>query len=162
MLKPGVVKKREAPRPGIEPGSPAWQAGILTTILTRNCDTYNQQYRIHPNKTLLQHTTPHTTTQYTNQTIAAYKQQLHTYTRCYNHHKNTWTITLHRRCMYTTAPISTSITSSTSSPDKYLYRYTIRYVHAWWISTLLFVDRGVSRMNNIISQRRVHFETIHT
>jgi hypothetical protein len=54
------------------------------------------------------------------------------------------------------------ITSSTSSPDKYLYRYTIRCVHAWWISTLLFVDRGVPRMNNIISQRRVHFEKIHT
>jgi hypothetical protein len=69
---------------------------------------------------------------------------------------------LHRRCIYTTSSISTSITSSTSSPDKYLYRYTIRCVHAWWISTLLFVDRGVSRMNNTISQRHVHFETIHT
>lgn len=28
---------KKAPRPGIEPGSPAWQAGILTTILTRIC-----------------------------------------------------------------------------------------------------------------------------
>ena len=26
---------KRTPRPGIEPGSPAWQAGILTTILTR-------------------------------------------------------------------------------------------------------------------------------
>ncbi len=29
----------EAPLPGIEPGSPAWQAGILTTILQRLSDT---------------------------------------------------------------------------------------------------------------------------
>ena len=28
-------EEKKAPRPGIEPGSPAWQAGILTTILTR-------------------------------------------------------------------------------------------------------------------------------
>ena len=32
-----VIKIKKAPRPGIEPGSPAWQAGILTTILTRIC-----------------------------------------------------------------------------------------------------------------------------
>ena len=28
-------KWKRSPRPGIEPGSPAWQAGILTTILSR-------------------------------------------------------------------------------------------------------------------------------
>ena len=30
-----IQKKRSSPRRGIEPRSPAWQAGILTTILTR-------------------------------------------------------------------------------------------------------------------------------
>ena len=29
------MKKKKSPRRGIEPRSPAWQAGILTTILTR-------------------------------------------------------------------------------------------------------------------------------
>lgn len=35
----GVKKclKAPSPRRGIEPRSPAWQAGILTTILTRSC-----------------------------------------------------------------------------------------------------------------------------
>ena len=28
-------EKKETPRPGIEPGSSAWQAEILTTILSR-------------------------------------------------------------------------------------------------------------------------------
>ena len=32
-------KKNKAPRPGIEPRSPAWQSGILTTILTRRTES---------------------------------------------------------------------------------------------------------------------------
>jgi hypothetical protein len=71
------VKKREAPRPGIEPGSPAWQAGILTTILTRNCDTYNQQWIIHTNKGPTQHFTTQTITKQQQQTITTYKLQRH-------------------------------------------------------------------------------------
>ena len=31
-----IRKPKKSPRPGIEPRSPAWQAGILTTILPRN------------------------------------------------------------------------------------------------------------------------------
>ena len=30
-------KRKQTPRPGIEPGSSAWQAEILTTILSRTC-----------------------------------------------------------------------------------------------------------------------------
>ena len=38
-MNPASRKKKSSlpPRRGIEPRSPAWQAGILTTILTRNC-----------------------------------------------------------------------------------------------------------------------------
>ena len=31
-----ILGRKKSPRRGIEPRSPAWQAGILTTILTRN------------------------------------------------------------------------------------------------------------------------------
>ena len=36
VLTKKKTKTKKAPRPGIEPGFPAWQAGILTTILPRN------------------------------------------------------------------------------------------------------------------------------
>ena len=34
LIKISQIKKKQTPWPGIEPGSPAWQAGILTTILS--------------------------------------------------------------------------------------------------------------------------------
>ena len=39
-------KKRQTPLPGIEPGSPAWQAGILTTILQRPCWSWCKNFII--------------------------------------------------------------------------------------------------------------------
>ncbi len=37
------ITKKRTPRPGIEPGSSAWQAEILTTILSRTSDNTNVQ-----------------------------------------------------------------------------------------------------------------------
>ena len=50
-------KIRKSPRPGIEPGSPAWQAGILTTILPRmlplrHPKAFLKKYRTKTNKLL--------------------------------------------------------------------------------------------------------------
>ena len=41
-----ISKNKNSPRRGIEPRSPAWQAGILTTILTRmRCGQYGDRTR---------------------------------------------------------------------------------------------------------------------